>query len=420
MRFRQYLIERNVLNISNIEESIKYILKHSNSLQGIDPKLYKIIEKWASTHFKKYVINDYNKNILKLTKIEDLNNHTDKEIHIAKKIIERGEQIYKVMIFNDIELHNKLEHMFDFIKNMDNPEKILKMGFQDVERAADLWTKSLAKRKGDLSGIELISKLSDGFTLVKLLTKSACEHEGNIMQHCSASYSEKVESRQTSIYSIRDRSNESHVSIEIQNNTVIQIKGKQNQFPIEKYHKYILEVFTKVLKNVGVDLSEYGLVKDVKGNLYSVENMPDGIQIKGDLDLRKVNIKSLLGIECDEIYARGSKLESISKDLKCRVLNIQETNVKYLPGIECDEIYAYGSKLGSISKDLKCKTLDISKTNVKYLPGIECDKIYVGESKLESISKDLKYKVLDIRNTPLSKRIGKDTLSQEDIKEYGV
>jgi len=76
--------------------------------------------------------------------------------------------------------------------------------------------------------------------------------------------------------------------------------------------------------------------------------------------------------------------------------------------------------LESISKDLKCKTLDISKTNVKILLGIECNKIYAYNSKLESINKNLKCKVLNIKNTTLSERVGKDTLSQEDIKEYGV
>jgi len=100
------------------------------------------------------------------------------------------------------------------------------------------------------------------------------------------------------------------------------------------------------LKNVNVDLSRYGFVKDVKEVWYRIENVPEGIKIKGDLD-------------------------------------IEGTNVKSLPGIECDKIYAGDSKLDNISKDLKCKTLDIEKT-------------------------------------PLSKKIGKDKLSQKDIIRYGV
>jgi len=261
-----------------------------------------------------------------------------------------------------ITFYQNINHIMDYFASLNTPQIIFKLGYNEALRNANQWTKELAKRKGDLGGIELISKLSDGFTLVKLLTKAACEHEGNIMGHCVASYGEKVEFGKTSVYSIRDNKDESHVSIEIKNNTVTQIKRKQNQFPVEKYHKYILEVFSKILKNVDVNLSEYGFVKDVKGVWYRIEDMPEGIKIKGDLDIQGTNMKSLPGIECDKIYAYGSKLESISKDLKCKDLSIRFTNVKILLEIECDEIYAYNSKLESISKDLKCKTLDIGNT----------------------------------------------------------
>ena len=56
------------------------------------------------------------------------------------------------------------------------------------------------------------------------------------MQNCvDGYYSRTVSDKESQIYSLRDKDNNSHVTIEFYGNTVKQIKGKQNEIPLVKY-----------------------------------------------------------------------------------------------------------------------------------------------------------------------------------------
>lgn len=87
----------------------------------------------------------------------------------------------------------------------------------------------------------VIYDFGDGYTLVEL---EQCDlgSEGAEMQHCVASY--KVDDG-TRILSLRDAQNKSHATIEINDENVRQIKGKQNQPPVEKYASKIREWLPK-------------------------------------------------------------------------------------------------------------------------------------------------------------------------------
>jgi len=144
MRFRQYLIERNVLNTKDIDQEISNISINYKSRLGNN---FSIFDKWMKTKFKSYIINDFNntKEIIKYSKKDnslpdtyDTRMGRYKVEGWAKKAYEKGDSLYLIKFYYDNDLLRKLDHFTDFIQNMDKPEKILKMGFQDVERAADL------------------------------------------------------------------------------------------------------------------------------------------------------------------------------------------------------------------------------------------------------------------------------------------
>jgi hypothetical protein len=61
------------------------------------------------------------------------------------------------------------------------------------------------------------------------------------MQHCVGSYAKEAQAGRTTIYSLRDPKGHPHVTIEIKNNRIQQIKGKQNDKPAEKYQPYVEE-----------------------------------------------------------------------------------------------------------------------------------------------------------------------------------
>jgi 3-methyladenine DNA glycosylase AlkC len=67
------------------------------------------------------------------------------------------------------------------------------------------------------------------------------ETEGNFMGHCVGNYARAVKSKKTIIYSLRDNKNKPHVTIEVTKGQIVQIQGKENKDPIQKYHAMLDE-----------------------------------------------------------------------------------------------------------------------------------------------------------------------------------
>lgn len=97
---------------------------------------------------------------------------------------------------------------------------------------------------GDVEPGEVVYEFEDGYTLQKLTTQKQLDDEGEVMQHCVAGYCEDVEKGKAEIYSLRDANGRPHVTIEWDpyNDMFVQIQGKQNRQPVEKYRPYLREV----------------------------------------------------------------------------------------------------------------------------------------------------------------------------------
>lgn len=91
-----------------------------------------------------------------------------------------------------------------------------------------------------ITGDPVVYKFDTGFTIVKVLPENLGK-EGEAMGHCVGGYCERVESGKEVIYSLRDPNGQPHATISVRNNKIDEIKGKQNDPPIEKYRKYIKE-----------------------------------------------------------------------------------------------------------------------------------------------------------------------------------
>ena len=67
------------------------------------------------------------------------------------------------------------------------------------------------------------------------------------MGHCVGGYCNEVRKKATYIFSLRDKKNEPHVTIEIEPDNgkynVIQIQGKQNSEPSPEYKEMVKEFF---------------------------------------------------------------------------------------------------------------------------------------------------------------------------------
>ncbi|MDW9478895.1 hypothetical protein GOB57_09380 [Sinorhizobium meliloti] len=128
------------------------------------------------------------------------------------------------------------------------PLKLLKFGtIQQILAEAN---KAMAKRRGDGfrvpagEGVEVVHDCGHGWTVVRLKTPGALDHEGHVMGHCvgQGAYDLSLSTNFTGIYSLRDPFGKSHVTIEIDHamDVVQQIKGKQNKPPKAEYMRRLL------------------------------------------------------------------------------------------------------------------------------------------------------------------------------------
>ena len=102
------------------------------------------------------------------------------------------------------------------------------------------------------------------------VTKEDEVAEGTNMQNCIGDIC--LVSKTNRIFSLRDENNNPHVSIEIQDGTVRQIKGKQNKPPDLKYSEYVVEW---LLKHPDVELGNLDNISISESSLAKLENRFD-------------------------------------------------------------------------------------------------------------------------------------------------
>jgi len=254
----QILMELNVINIPDIDNYLKRIGKDLPTEDTL---------KWFLSRGKKHIVNAEDQN----TVINQFSANAEPWMVKANK---RGDVLYRFSPTPNLD--TQLNHVVDYIramsdtvsgqKNADQQSKsqaakklkgIANMSMAQVIDASEKWTSALSAKKGN--SLYLSAEEEDGLEPVldlgaykwyKLTSASCLDREGRIMGHCVGSYSDRVESGGTEIYSLRDANNMSRVTIEIYNGSgnfdydgitrLIQIKGKQNEPPVEKYHDDVI------------------------------------------------------------------------------------------------------------------------------------------------------------------------------------
>lgn len=163
----------------------------------------------------------------------------------------------------------KLSHMIDYFIALDDRElaTIYKEPYGVIVNKVAEWDRRLAKKmeKSEISPLvegtdfKVIRKTQDEtgtpMKWVKLLTPAAFKFEGNSMGHCVGGYNPSKKG--LDIISLYDEDNLPHVTIEIQNKEIRQIKGKQNAAPTSTYQPPCYE-FVKYL----VDRDGYKVTGD--------------------------------------------------------------------------------------------------------------------------------------------------------------
>tara|TARA_Y100001973_G_scaffold73279_1_gene106941 strand:- start:2751 stop:5162 length:2412 start_codon:yes stop_codon:yes gene_type:complete len=145
--------------------------------------------------------------------------------------------------FKDLNTYNNdVRYITDYLNGAtDFPKDLWDLKFYDMASEAENWHLELKGivATGAYETKEVVYSFDSGFTIVKVPSQDL-ETEGEFMGHCVGSYCDHVSSGAVEIYSLRNRKNEPHATIEItRDGKVYQIKGKGNAAPVEKYRPMI-------------------------------------------------------------------------------------------------------------------------------------------------------------------------------------
>jgi hypothetical protein len=263
---------------------------------------------WLSNVVKKLIIDDtrslpnwidpikYKENLNRFFKGElklSILDNTNDQDQIDKEVFDT---ISNVKFFLDKFTKNRTylnqyTTILDWIRSplrTDNVD-ISKLTLEEAYKQAEDWHKNL-KASGIVANEEgvVFMTFSDGYYWIDLETNS-CRAEADAMGHCATT-------RANTLLSLR-KNQEPHVTTAFNyNGEILQSKGRGNEKPVEKYHKYIVELLC--YPNVGewVKIPETENDYEVKGFSYEY-NPEDDFKI-GDLNLEQVKY----------VYERNPKL----------------------------------------------------------------------------------------------------------------
>lgn len=237
--------------------------------------------------------------------------------------------------------------------------KGLKEAVEEADRDMRERNKRLAAQLGtDTEGEETVAAMADGYRVVKLTTTSALDREGVAMGHCigQGAYDQFLHNGTREYFSLRDRNNKPHVTIEVDLaiDAVVQCKGKGNAPPTAKYLPYLGTFLRSKALQIAVPAYCCGLCQDTKGIIHSIFDLPDGLEVTGPLDLRSTPITQLP----EGLHVGGP-------------LHLYDTPITQLPdGLHVGgSLYLRGTSITQLPDGLQVGgDLDLFGTPIKQLP----------------------------------------------------
>lgn len=257
-----YLLELNVLNI----EAIKRELRHY-AARAIHPQT----KQWLNSVAYNYIVNlegeEAKAEFQNYTAKRPKNVHSELPDHAslppwaqqsvaAKKKI----HVFDVVQPTRRQLWKKVEVIVDWFNTMPATDARIRrsdrISFQSAASEAQTWREQM-----DSGNIwtyvkdrpPVVKQYDDGFKWVKLSTPLHIQREGfrnkdnsypdTSMGHCIAGgqYTKQMQSGSYVYYSLRDPSNNPHITLEVRGNDVIQIKGKADAKPLARYQPYLVD-----------------------------------------------------------------------------------------------------------------------------------------------------------------------------------
>lgn len=160
----------------------------------------------------------------------------------------------------------KIGEVQDFIERNNFHARLAGFTWPTLLQQSDEWHAAVAGVGRSKNYIEsnVALDFGDGWTVQRIMNSHDMQVEGARMSGCQGSYGEDVERGLLFVYSLRDPKNEPHVTIGIRRGAVIQIKGKNNDYPKKDYHPYLIEFLRQVILNNPRDANTEIALKNAK------------------------------------------------------------------------------------------------------------------------------------------------------------
>ena len=389
------------------------------------------VKKYIKSNIRRYLINDFKAN--KLTKAP-----VNAPQWLKDSII-KGEEVFTLDLSSkDKQVFN---HWIDYLNTLPENKDLSKISIPQLITHVKEWDKTFAKNKADEEdGIKVIKEYPDKYKWVNVFGENSLNREGKLMNHCVGSYYDSVKKNKVQIFSLRDNNNKPHITIEygLRDKLIEQIKGKNNEPPVEKYMKYLEDFLTKkyikynrinedelrtcnlinlnnkIISILDKDRFFKELLSSNINNLIlaetSVSELPKGLKIKGNLTLRRSKIKELP--ENLEVAGRldisYTAITELPKGLKVgQSIIIRGNNIDKLPeNFQVNgDLDLLRCSIKELPKGLKIKgSLDLYESNVTEIPDdIEISgDLELYKSKVTKLPKNLKVGGLVLQDSKIT------------------
>lgn len=135
--------------------------------------------------------------------------------------------------------------------------------------------------------IKTIKILENGNRIVQLLTPKALDLESAQLGHCigNGAYDNQVRNTgRYQYYSLRDKNNQAHATLEVDDGYLMQCSGKENNPPVGKYIAPLKDFILEHQWTLKVSEKYSGLLRQ-DGEYYDVNNLPENFHYRDDIDL---------------------------------------------------------------------------------------------------------------------------------------
>ena len=150
---------------------------------------------------------------------------------------------------NDLPEQSIFDFVADWYDGDENAKNIIHdMSFDTAYDHAQVWHGQLKKVNFDTDisddgKTKTVYKFGNGSKIVELSWED-CEAEGDSMGHCVGRlHTKHVKAGKEKIFSLRSETNKPHVTISVdpKTNKVLEIKGRENEVPVQKHAKLVKE-----------------------------------------------------------------------------------------------------------------------------------------------------------------------------------